>query len=379
MSNSHTKKIKVLQITHDLAIGGLQQVIVNICRTIDRQKFDISVLCLRSLGEYVPEIEKLGIKVTLLPQKQDGVDYLSFLKVAKILRQERPDVIHTHNTQPFIDGTLGGLLAGVKKIIHTDHARSFPDNKRYMFAEWFMSHFAYRVVGVSEHTANNLIKYEKISPKKIKIIPNGIDATRFNITIDREKKKRELGITNNGPIIGLGVRLTEQKGITYLLQAMPAIIEKFPAITLVIVGEGPLMKQLKAEADSLEVTKNVLFLGPRLDIPELLQTFEIYVLPSLWEGLPMVLLEALAAGCPIIATKVGGVATAVEDGVNGTLVQPRDVKQLSRAIIKLLENQDLREEFSLNGRALFEKKFKAEIMTQNYERMFTDSLMRKAH
>ena len=122
-------------ITHDLAIGGLQQVVVNLCRTIDRDKFDVSVLCLRALGEFALEVEKLGIKVFFLPQKK-GTDYFSFFKVAKILRREKIEVIHTHNTQPFIDGTIGALLSGVKTIVHTDHARSFPDKRRYMFTEW---------------------------------------------------------------------------------------------------------------------------------------------------------------------------------------------------------------------------------------------------
>ena len=128
------KKIRLMQITHDLAIGGLQQVVVNLCRTINRDKFDVFVLCLRAMGEFVPEVEKSGIKVFFLPQKK-GTDYFSFLKVAKILRREKIDVIHTHNTQPFIDGTIGALFSGVKTIIHTDHARAFPDKKRYMFAD----------------------------------------------------------------------------------------------------------------------------------------------------------------------------------------------------------------------------------------------------
>jgi len=210
-------------ITHDLAIGGLQQVVVNICRTIDREYFDVSVLCLRELGPFTPEIEKLGIKVFCIPQKKTGVDYFSFLKVAKILRQQQIEIIHTHNTQPFIDGVIGGLIAGVNTMIHTDHARDFPDKKRYMFAEWLMSHFVYKVVGVSEHTSQNLIRYEKISPGKIVTIYNGIDGSKYDIVIDKKKKRSELGIRGNDPIIGLGVRLTDQKGLTFLLQAMPEL------------------------------------------------------------------------------------------------------------------------------------------------------------
>jgi glycosyltransferase involved in cell wall biosynthesis len=364
------KKPHVMQITHDLAIGGLQQVVVNLCKTIDRNTFDISVLCLRNLGEFVPEVEGLGIKVFYLPQKQNGTDYFSFLKVAKILRQEKVDVIHTHNTQPFIDGTIGALLTGVKTIVHTDHARDFPDKKRYMCAEWLMSHFAHKIVGVSNHTSQNLIKYEKISPNKIITIMNGIDGSRYNITINKDKKKKELGIKKGGPIIGLGVRLSEQKGITYLLQAMPEVIKFFPDITLVIAGEGPCEDALKKDAIHLGIDQHVLFIGPRVDIPELLKLFDLYVLPSLWEGLPMVLLEAMAASCPIVATNVGGTSMVITHGVNGSLVRPKEPAHLASGIINLLSNEKLRQRYIDHGREVFNKNFCASVMTKKYEKLY---------
>ena len=368
------KKIRVMQITHDLAIGGLQQVVVNLCRTIDRDKFDVTVLCLRDMGEFVPDIEKLGIKVILLAQKENGADYFSFMKVAKILREEKVDVIHTHNTQPFIDGTIGALLSGVKTIIHTDHAREFPDKRRYMFAEWFMSQFAYKVVGVSEHTSQNLIRYEKISKSKIMTIPNGIDESVYNININIEQKKHELGIKGNGPVIGLGVRLSEQKGITYLLQAMQYLIKEFPDITLVIAGDGLLEQVLKTEARDLGVEKHTLFLGPRLDIPELLKLFDLYVLPSLWEGLPMVLLEAMAAGCPVVATNVGGNFMAITHGQNGSLVEPKNPTLLAAEIMQLLKDDNLRKSYIKNGHETFESKFSARIMTKQYQRLYLNAL-----
>ena len=370
MATEIFRKKRVMQITHDLDIGGLQQVVVNICRTIDRKRFDVSVLCLRKLGVFVPEVEKLGIQVFFLPQRQKGTDYFSFLKVAEILRREKIEVIHTHNTQPFVDGTLGALMSGVRTIVHTDHARDFPDKRRYMFAEWLMSHFAYRVVGVSDHTSQNLVRYERISPQKVTTIVNGIDGSKYDIKIDKDKKKKELGLTNSGPIIGLGVRLTEQKGITYLLKAMPEVIKVFPDITLVIAGEGQIEDELKRETTLLGIDQNVLFAGPRLDMPELLKLFDIYVLPSLWEGLPMVLLEAMAAGCPIIATKVGGVPTVIKHGQNGSLIESENPEALASEIIKLLSNKELRNRYSENGLSQFREKFGADIMTRKYERLY---------
>lgn len=359
-----------MQITHDLDFGGLQQVVVNICRTIDRGLFDVSVLCLRNLGVFAPEVEKMGIKVFCLPQKKNGTDYFSFWKVSRILRQAKIDIIHTHNTQPFIDGTIGALMSGVKTIIHTDHARNFPDKRRYMFAEWLMSQFAYKIVGVSEHTSHNLAKYEKISPKKIITIMNGIDSSRFDINIDKNKKKKELGIKKDGPVIGLGVRLTEQKGITYLLKAMPEIIRHFPNITLIIAGAGLLEAHLKNEAFGLKIDKNTIFAGPRLDMPELLKLFDLYVLPSLWEGLPMVLLEAMAAGCPIVATNVGGNYMSIEHGENGSLIEPKNPFLLASEVIKLLKDNDLRNKYIQKGLEIFKKKFTAEIMAEKYQRLY---------
>lgn len=363
-------KLRLMQITHDLAIGGLQQVVVNICRTIDREKFDISVMCLRNLGEFAPEVEQMGIKVFFIPQKPEGADYLSFFKVAKILRQEKIDVIHTHNTQPFVDGTMGALMSGVKIIVHTDHARQFPDKKRYMFAEWLMSHFAYKIVGVSEHTTQNLIRYEKIAPRKLTTILNGIDGAKYDIDIDKFKKRKELGIINKGPVIGLGARLVEQKGIDYLIKAMPAIIKEFPDITLVIAGKGNYDDALRDEAKTLGVDRNTLFAGPRLDMPELLKLFDVYVLPSLWEGLPMILLEAMAAGCPVVATNVGGIPKVIEHGKNGSLVEPRDPAAISAEVINILKDSELRQRYIKNGLQSFREKYSAEIMTGEYQKLY---------
>jgi glycosyltransferase involved in cell wall biosynthesis len=259
-------------------------------------------------------------------------------------------------------------------MIHTDHARDFPDKKRYMFAEWLMSHFVYKVVGVSEHTSQNLIRYEKISPGKIVTIYNGIDGSKYDIVIDKKKKRSELGIRGNDPIIGLGVRLTDQKGLTFLLQAMPELIKRFPGITLIIAGEGPLENDLKKEASALGINDNVMFIGPRLDMPELLQLFDLYVLPSLWEGLPMVLLEAMAARCPIVATDVGGNASAITNGINGSLVKPKAPKALSDEIARVLSSPDILEKYRLNGAATFQNNFDARVMTKKYEKLYKKEL-----
>lgn len=362
--------IRLLQITHDLRIGGLQRVVVNLCKALDRSRFDVSVLCLRDRGPFAEEIERMGIRVFVLPRKRNGTDYLSFLRVARVLQRERIDVIHTHNTQPLIDGTIGALLSGVGTVVHTDHARDFPDKRRYMFAEWLLSHFVFKMVGVSDHTCRNLMVYEGIAPGKVVTIPNGIDGSRFEFELDKDSIRRELGLPLEGPVIGLAVRLTEQKGITFLLKAMPKVIEAFPGVTLVIAGEGPTEQDLRRECACLGIEKTVRFVGPRSDVPELLKLFDLYVLPSVWEGLPMVLLEAMAAGCPIVATNVGGVPSAIRDGESGSLVEPGNPGALAGAIVEMLRDETLRNRYTRRGKEVFQQKYAAKNMARTYEDLY---------
>jgi glycosyltransferase involved in cell wall biosynthesis len=317
----------------------------------------------------------LGIPVALLPQKKKGVDYFAFLKVAKILREEKIDIIHTHNTQPFMDGTLGGKLACVKTFIHTDHARMFPDKRRYMFAEWVLSQMVDKVVGVSEDTAWNMQKYEKICSKKIMVIPNGVDGRSYSFFLDKQKKRVQLGLPSHGPIIGFGGRLCVQKGLTYLLEAMPGIVRSFPDCTLLIAGTGSLEHELKAQAESLGVTSNVKFLGMRLDMPELLRLFDVFVLSSLSEGLPMVLLEAMAAQCPIVTTNVGGIPSAIKHRGTGLLVEPKKPDDLAAAVIEILKNDDLKNGLVRNAQIDFKKKYDARIMTEKYETLYLQSII----
>ena len=151
-------------------------------------------------------------------------------------------------------------------------------------------------------------------------------------------------------MIGLCVRLSEQKGITYLLKAMPEVIAKYPDITLIIAGKGVLREKLEKEAKKLGVEDNVYFIGPRMDIAELLNIFDLYVLPSIWEGLPMVVIEAMAAKCPILATNVGGNGQAIVNGESGILIEPKNARALTDAIIDVLSDEALRSKLKNNGK-----------------------------
>lgn len=360
-----------MQLTEDLGLGGLEHVVATLCTTLDPNRFETSALCLKDGGPLADELTARGIPVFHLTPPRGRADYFAAAKIARILRRERIDVVHTHNTSAFIDGGLAALLAGTPMHVHTDHSRLFPDKRRYMIAEYVMSHFAYRVVGVSDHTVAELRRYERIPLSKLTTIPNGIDGGAFDRERDTTLKRRELGIAPGSAVIGVAVRLTEQKGVTYLLKAMPQILSVHPETVLVVAGDGVLAQPLREEAKALGVHGHVRFIGPRRDIPELLSMFDLYALPSEWEGLPMIILEAMAAACPIVASDVGGVSTAVRDGENGYLVPARDVGALAQRITALLGDARRRREFGEAGRRFFRERFSAKAMAAAYARVYT--------
>lgn len=364
------QRLRVLQVTHDLGVGGLPRVVETLARALDPQAFDVSVLCLNEGGPLADRLVEAGIRVDILSKGPRKPDRLAFLRVAERLRDQPVDVVHTHNTQPFIDAGLASIISSTPVLIHTDHARAFPDRKRYMIAEHLLSWGAHKVVGVSEHTTANLRHWERISEAKLETIPNGIDGSLFDAAVDVAAVRHSLGVPLDVPLLALGARLAEQKGITYLLDAMARLEARQPKLHLVLAGDGPLRSALEAQANALGLSQRVHFVGVRLDMPDVLRASDIFVMPSLWEGLPMIILEALAGGVPIVASSVGGVPSAVIDGQTGSLVPAQDPDRLADALHHMLEDAEYRARCVVNGRRLFDDHFSAAAMARRYEALY---------
>jgi glycosyltransferase involved in cell wall biosynthesis len=363
------RPLRILQISHDLKPGGLQRVVIDLAQGLRRLGHDAHICSLRGPGPLAAEIRARGIPLFEMPWPERGADRKMFLKVARLLRERGYDVVHTHNTQPFLDGGLAALLARVPVRIHTDHARPFPDKLRYMAMERMMS-LAYRkVVGVSEHTAGELRRYEGISRRKLAVIPNGIDGEWYRAEcgrLDRARLRAEAGLGPFRTVFGLGARLEAQKGIGFLIEAMPAILARHPDAALALAGSGSLEEELKGKARALGVADHVRFLG---SYPQLLRFYpmlDFLVLPSLWEGLPLCILEAMSLGLPIIATRVGGVGDALEEGRIGRLVPPGDPAALARAVIGFLDDPESARELGRAGRRAFDERHDAAVMVRRY-------------
>lgn len=363
-------RTRVLQVTSELGIGGLERVVETLARTMDPCRFEPAVVCLRELGPFAPRLAALGIPVHLIRADPRRTDRLAFLKLARIIREWRPHVVHTHNTEPLLDGALASLFARVPTLVHTDHARAFPDRWSYMLAERIAAIKAYRVVGVSEDSTANLRRFLRIPEHKLATVENGVDATPFRTAPDRATARRSLGCEPDAPLIGLAARLEDQKGIGFLLDAMPAVLGAQPGCTLLIAGVGSRGESLRAQATRLGLHGRVRFLGEWHAVPTLLRALDLFVIPSVWEGLPMALLESMAAGCPVISTSVGGIPGALAHDTSGWLVPPREVAPLAEGIIRLLADAPSRQRLADAAFSTFERRYSAATMARQYEALY---------
>lgn len=362
---------RLLFVSQHMGIGGLERVVATLARTVAPERFVPQVVCLRYKGEFGEALESEGIPVRVLPRDEGKPDYFAFRHLARIIRDDAIDVLHTHNTDAFITGGLGRLVSRRRIThIHTDHARAFPDRLRYHVAEHVLGRLAHRVVGVSRHTTDNLARYEWIPRRKLVTIPNGIDPSPFEAPAPRAELRARIGVSVDAPLVGLGGRISEEKGVDILIRAMVRVLEEVPEARLAVAGDGPDLPAMRELAVSLGIDQAVRFLGTRTDFVDLMPGLDVYALPSRREGLPMVILEAMAARLAIVAADVGGVGEALNHEETGVLVPPLKPTQLAQQLIRVLRNPELRRSLGGRAREVFDAEFGADVMTRRYEALY---------
>lgn len=339
--------INLLYIIDDLRRGG-PTIFVTTLTHLDKTKYNISVCCLFGGGELVPDVEKAGIKVFVLGLRKRKPWLV--LKLVWLIRKNNVQIIHTHLWASNIIGGLSAVLAHVPKIITTLHHTTERRSRLELVTEKMLSYFTSKTIAVSKYVKSSFVSKAKINPSKIDVIYNNIDLEDFvaNSTVST-KKEQMIGTTDDSFIIGTIANLSAIKGHRYLIKAIPLVLKEHPKVKFIFVGRGYLRDALEKQAKESGVYNSVLFLGVRNDIPELTSLFDLVVLPSLSEGLPSVLLEAMAMKKAIVSTQAGGIPEVVLDGVTGILVPPADSGSLTQAIIKLLKNKELRETMGQKG------------------------------
>jgi len=386
---------KVVHIITRLDKGGSAQDMLLTCRELGR-KYEMVLVHGLSLESRMTDQEKesvergikeaieRGVKVIAIPSLVRKIspiqDLMALFSLWRLLIRERPHIVHTHTSKAGILGRFAAKLAGVPIIIHRPHGHVFYGHfgplisKFFLLTERVMARITDRMVALTEAEKNDHIALSVFRPEKIATIHSGVDVDRFmNVQVDIAEKRKELGLNSKGLVVATVGWLLPIKGPMHLLKAMSNVWESHPETTLIFVGKGDLEKGLKEEARRMGVWDKVKFLGWRDDIPEIMETIDVFVLPSLNEGMGRVLVEAMAAGKPVVASRVGGILDLVNEGQNGFLAEPGDEKGLAIAIKKLLEDKKMRDEMGKRGREIAQD-FSVEKMIEKIDVLYESLL-----
>jgi sugar transferase (PEP-CTERM/EpsH1 system associated) len=349
---------RVAHITLGLETGGQEKLLLEFARHADRRQFALLFLSLTTRGRLADDIEEQGWPVVAL-NEPPGFRPRMALRIAAWLRRWRVDVVHTHDSKPLIYGTPAARLAGVRRVVHMRHFTRLPSMSR---RQTLLARFASRLVNdyvcVSEESAR-VAKEEGVPAERVRTIPNGIDLERFKYT----------GPNPHSPAVVVG-RLSPEKDLGNLVRAVALITRQKPAFRLEIAGAGPCRAELEQLAKEVGVESQVSFLGEVRDVAGLLSRASMFVLPSLTEGISLTLLEAMACGLPIVATRVGGTPEVVIDGQTGLLVPPADPAALARAILEVSGNQTRSQQLGDAGRSRVEQLFASKRMVEAYEALY---------
>ncbi|MDD8027456.1 MAG: glycosyltransferase family 4 protein [Acidobacteriota bacterium] len=368
-------RIRVLQMIDRPFLGGGQAVLLALARGLDPARFEVSIAS-QGGGPLEEAAREAGIPFRAMPF---GGKFSPGLvrAIARALKADPPDVLHTHGGIAGLYGRPAARRAGIKHVVHTIHGihylhyRGAAGRFAGVLLERFGSRRTDAVVLVSESDLEEAKKHRLAAAGKLKLVRNGIDVAGF-ATEEFAARAAEvrLRLSVSSPVVGTVARLHRQKGLIHFMRAVPAILEAHPATRILIVGGGDLEPALRAEVLKLRLDRRFAILGARPEAREILSLFDVFVLPSLWEGLPLVLIEAASLGKPIVATDIGGSREILSHEETGLLVPPGDSAALAGAVNRLLDDPDLAARLGARARETIPPRFRLARMVDEYAEIY---------
>ncbi len=366
-------KINVLRVVSNLGTGGVQRRLVSLIPYINKEKFNISVCSFKD-GPLKKILTEAGYKVFIVPRKFK-FDPICIIRLIHIMKSEKIQIVHTHTHKPNTTARIAAILAGIPIIIANEHNVDEWKNAFQKLIDRFLSRSTDRIIVVSKGV-QKFCQSTGIPSCKFHLIYNGIELDKFNNKKLRDKKRKELGIDENTCVIGTVGRIHPQKGHEFLIDVVEKLLTEHESLLFLIIGEGYLKEELILKVKSLNLSENFRFLGEREDIPQLLSCMDIFVLPSLREGFPNTILEAMASSLPVVATDVGGVRELIIQDETGFIVPPANLTALYEGLSKLIQDKDLRYKM---GNAGYErvKEFSIDKMAKETENLYQELIKEK--
>ena len=374
-SQTNTGGVRVCHVAMgDLWAGAEVQLLALMTYLVRMKGFDWSVILFNE-GRLAEELRKLSLSVTVISEKHHNFLTIAY-RLAKAFRYIRPDIVHTHKYKDTILGATVARCMGVPHVVRVVHGMSEPfrglRNLKMIFYTMVdrlvTGRLIDKVIAVSSDIENTLVQIYRA--KRVLRIHNGIDLEAVQVMTQRREKRKEWRIDEQSALIGTVGRLVPVKGHTVLLEALRILHESNRTVKLLIVGDGPLRGQLEREVRNLGLERSVIFAGHQAQSYDFINMMDVFVLPSLHEGIPMVLLEALALQRPVVATCVGGIPEIISQGETGLLAQPADAVSLAESIRQFIEDRSRAVRVGKAGRTRVEKEFNAQIMAKKTMDMY---------
>ena len=375
-------KIKTLYIITKLELGGAQQQLLSLSKALDKNKFSLYLFTARS-GLLVGEagaIEGLTVYLSgfLEPPLNPFKDFLAFLDIYRFIKHNKIDIVHTHSSKAGIIGRLAAGAAGVKAVIHTVHGWSFNDfqahllQKFYIFLERLCARLTSKIIVVSQYDKENGLNKFIGKESQYEVIPYGINHAEFQG--NSMELKNEFGISSYDLLVGMIACFKPQKAPQDFIELAKLVTANSRNVKFIMIGDGQLHGHLQKLISNYKLQDKVILAGWRRDIPQVLSALDIFVLTSLYEGLPIVVLEAMASAKAVVATHTGGIAEVIKDGENGFLVTPKEPQELAGRVFSLLNDANLRKRLGENARLSITGSFSVSSMVLAHQKVYLKSI-----
>lgn len=363
--------LPVLHIITRLIIGGAQENTMFTAALLDPARFDVEILSgpqTGSEGSLIAEVRARDIPLTILPQLLRQInplnDLLALWKLTRLMRQKRYAIVHTHSSKAGVIGRLAARLAGVPVIVHTVHGWSFHDHmsparrKMYVLLEKFAASFTDAMIVVAQPDIEKGLREGIGRPEQYHVIRSAIPLDEFDpAAVDRDAVRRELGLPPNAPVLGNVGRFSPQKNPLDWVRVAGEVGRALPDCHFLLVGDGPLRADVEAALVAEGIAERTVLTGLRRDVPRMMAALDVFLLTSLWEGLPRVIPQALALEIPVVANRADGTAEAIAHGETGFLCEPGEITELAGHCVTLLRNPDLRRAMGQRGREFVNREF----------------------
>lgn len=369
---------KVFYLLDSLNVGGTETQAVELALRIPEAGYDVTLGCLRARGPLLERLQGSQVAVREF-HPEGGIDspagFYQLLRLSWFLRRKKFDIVHTHDLWSNLIGVPAARLAGVRAIVSSRRDLANFDWYQSKRRGWLrrIQNLGGAVLANATPIRDALIAEDGFKPEKLRVIHNGVDIDRFQTSGD-ERDQVFPGVGKGKLIVLVGNMHTDVKGHPWLIASAPAVVHEFPTARFVLAGDGEQRPRFEEQVAKLGLEQNFLFLGRRTDIPKILACCDIAVLPSRAEGLPNAILEYMAAGLPTIASRVGGNAELIEDGVTGLLVPSEDSAALSDALLALLRDPGLARRMAQNGHEFTVRNFSFERLVREVDELYSELL-----